>query len=513
MAATALSEQKWHTALVCMLSYPALVALMWSASPDNYHWQHTFWCTSVGCVAWVAIVICGVTNRIQPRHAVVLNLEVGFGIVPMLYLILDFHRVGPDCFEQVSKNQVLATVPVVIMAKQLARTVIDIATESEPSTWWHFYIDISEMFFFMVFGVWNAGRDIGRLWLLIYSSTPVFVSGLWLDHMTLRMHTLLRANARLLQTAFAGVIRVGALELGGSVFESSPGFDALIDGDAMGLKLENLFTADRIHLGQLCSPALVNERVVRRVRTSLISTSKAFQQDVELRVLSATQRELQHENGILLGVAIMGERVPFIEHDDSNTSLLLEQSLDEIGQSPFGGGSSPANSVRDHSTENTDIPILSEVGRFDSVSFTGMRKRMNRKVNSACSSSSCTSTIHPAPENPSQTFCKEQGSSKQGLVYGHPWKESNNIEYMKECSLSNLEDLITSWNYRSAYCCHWHDACDRLSALVVEVRRFHSCKDMWPTATPTWQCGACSALQFEESEDGCWLCLTPNDEC
>jgi hypothetical protein len=506
------NTQKGYNVLLYMQAFPALVCILWAVSPSSFHWHHCFNDIVFGVVGWFSVGAFGLSGRMAPWPAIVLTLEIGFGLVPMVYLLFDASRVGEVFNEKVHKSRIMASIPAILMSKQLGRAVVDMVADSSPSVWWHIYVDAAEMVMYVVCG-WLDARDVGEVWFLIYTSAPVALCSFWADHMVLRMRTLLNANARLMQTAFASVVRVDGID-GGRVLESSIGFDALVDGSAMGLKLQIVFTAKAEHLIQLCSPASDNERVVRRLRTTLISISKVFQQDVELRVLSATEDELQNEKGLLLGVSIMGERRPFTEREEvSNPSFFMEQYLDEIGQLR----------VTEPSVEDV-LPELSDVTCFDSVSFAaGPRQRRRRRPHTSSQSSSVSSLS-------SMTYADRQAGSgiptKSTLgkdatyafgrdetpAYGHPWKEAFEVDYLKESSFSTLEDLIASWNHPNKSCCHWHDAVSRLAELVSQMRGWHSCKDQWPDSEPIWQCGSCSALQFEASAEGCWLCLSPECE-
>lgn len=500
------SEKTGRSALLYMLSLPILIVIMWLASPTNFHWYHTFWCNTFGIVAWFLIALCGTGGFIRPWAAILLTLETGFGLVPVVYLLLDFGRVGEACYQHMHQSRILASVPVVVMAKQLGRTVIDMHSSITPSVWWHLYVDVAEILIYISFGMWTA-RDMGEQWFLIYTASPVIVSSLLADHVVLRVHALLRANARLMQTAFAAAVLVDGEE-DCKVVESTSDFDVLVDGEARGLHLTSLFSSEQKHFKKLLSPACDGERVIRRLKTTLISISKSFQQEVELRVLSATEHELQSERGILLGVALLGERLPFNEAQISNTSsLLLEQYLDYVGQLRISGLVS--------SDPDQAIPEVAEVDCFDSVSLAGIRQRKATCFARSRASSTTSSSISILEPRYRLTPESSPNNSRQDATapYRKPWKESGDDNtYLKECSLSILEDLINSWNYSSSQCCHWHASCNRLADLVDDLRSWHACNDRWPAADPSWQCDACRALQRADNPSDCWLCFASRSD-
>lgn len=483
--------------ILCMLSFPILVVTMWCASPSNFHWYHTRYCILFGIGAWVGFSVCGLSGQMKPWHAVLLILEAGFGLVPVAYLLFDFGRVGEDCHERMHQSRVLASVPVVIMAKQLGRTVVDMQSVNTPSVWWHFYVDLSEILLYLCFGLWTT-LNMGERWFLIYTTAPVIVSSLWADHIVLRLHALLRENARLMQAAFAAVVRVDGLKCG-RVLETTSEFDLLVDGDATGCELSTLFRAGPNHFEQLFSPAPDGERVVRRLKTVLVSKSRSFQQDIELRVFSAAEHELQKERGLLLGVAIMGERLPISESLNSCSSTLMEQYLDEVGQLRIAGIKSA----------DVAVPEMSEVDCFDSVSMPSTLKRRRRRARSVSSSS--TSSGSSLPPIRAHTL-KTASSTAASTPHGCPWEATTNNPYLKEVSLSNLEDLLSSWNDMSSQCCHWHAACNHLSQLAEELKSWYSCNDAWPTEIPSWQCDTCRAVIMEQGQEECWLCFAPRPD-
>lgn len=448
-------------------------------------------------------------------QAVVLVLEFGYGLVAVVYMLFDCTRLGTDVMGIRYSTRCLASVPGVLLGKQLGRTaVVLVADRNAPSVWWHFYVDTAEVILYLMIAL-RTTTGIGEVWLIIYTVIPAFFHSRFSDYVALRMRTLLRVNSRLMQTAFASVICVDSY----GIIETSSGFDALVDGQAEGLSLECVFAAEKNVLLRLCSAQSDSERVVRRLRTSLISLSKSFQQDVEVRVLSATEHELQSEKN-LLGVAIMGERRPFSELEKSNTSFFLEQCLDEVGHIRVGGGhqkandSIPEDSVPAASADDSPEPEAEEK-LPDSISahyprsesLIRRRKRQGPSGSASVLSSDPSSApgdmIPKVPLNSEATVLDRRGL----LAYGHTWKETSQEVYLKECSLSALEDLLASWNQRCTSCCHWHDAVRFLSELVTQMQSWHSCQEEWPNSMPSWQCEACSALQFDDESDGCWLCL------
>merc|ERR1712110_1248208 len=103
------------------------------------------------------------------------------------------------------------------------------------------------------------------------------------------------------------------------------------------------------------------------------------------------------------------------------------------------------------------------------------------------------------------------GMHDLGLALPGPWKQSD--DYMTECSLSILQDLISAWNFHCVGCCVWHAQVDRLASLVRRLRTFHCCEDRWKPPNIEWQCQICTALHSATSaQDLCWLCMTPSSD-
>jgi len=262
-------------------------------------------------------------------------------------------------------------------------------------------------------------------------------------------------------------------------------------------------------MNRLLSPS--SDRVVRRLRTTIISASRRFQQDVELKVLSATEKELQKEHGMMLGISIMGERLPYSESDHCVTSVLMEQHLDDIGHVFV------IASERD--AQINELAEVVQVKSSDSISEAYVAPIKSRRFKATRSRTSDSSTVTSVSSNHGNIIANhhaELADLKTGGIgprsstsYGDPWKKTpEEDKYLKECSLSQLEDLLCSWNHSHTFCCNWHISVDRLILYAKEMRGWKTCGDTWPINSPVWQCKECSALQFEEP-DSCWLCLSP----
>jgi len=333
-------------------------------------------------------------------------------------------------------------------------------------------------------------RGFGQVWFLFYSGAPVVLSSFWLDYMVRRIVTLNRANARLMRTAFSAVIRVDGISDDCKVSETNEDFDELVKSRAIGRRSTDLFRTTDKDVALLCSPSLNNDRKVRRLRT--VIACHGYQQDVELRVLSSTEDELHTEKGLTLGVAVLGEPAPIV-NEVVRASVLVEQELNSL----------PATLRPAPIPEDEVIEDLTE---FDSISKAGLRNRQrraksNRGTKSSCSSISNSSGI-TEPERPSNL---PDNLTPKSSAYGS-WKSSDESEaYLKECSMSHLEDLLSAWNFAHNGCCGWHSAAERLCQYANELRCWKTCRITWPQAIPIWQCKSCSALQFQD-EECCWLC-------
>jgi len=252
-----------------------------------------------------------------------------------------------------------------------------------------------------------------------------------------------------------------------------------------GLKMGAIFTASAQHWEQLCSPSSASEPVIRRLKTDLVSLSKSFTQVVELRVMSPTDHEIQKERKLLLGVSLMGERTPFLQEQPVH-SLIIEQHLDEIGQLRVAGNQLQAGGI---ALEQEQADCFSEIG------LTLSDKSLRRRRGS-----------HKSHKSASKASMAEQ-QGQHRCTFPPPWRKAFSHDYLKECSLSNLENLVCSWNHVHNGCCNWHAALDQLAELVTQMRRWHMCHERWPTSTPLWQCSECSALQFSAEDDFCSLCF------
>jgi len=426
---------------------------------------------------------------LDPWKCIALLLEIGFGIVPMVYMVFDFDRVGDNPQQHMYRVRVFSSIPIVLMAKQLGRCVVGLVVDpgSGSGQWWYHLLNLAQVLFYVLFGGWNA-ENSGDLWFLIYCSAPVALSWPLLEYMLSRMYTLLQANEQLMKAAFAAVVWIDSSD-GCYVFESNPGFDIVVDGEAHGLKLETMFTATPQHFEQLCSPSSDTDQVVRRLKTKLVSLSKAFRQDVELRVVAAPEHKAQMEHSrMLVGVALMGERAPFLQ-EHTTDSFIIEQYLDEIGQLRVAGKENMSGTV-------SELGATTSFPDAGSVMVHGLRRRRGSQLAASKAMPKINTTVEGVE-------CR--------CAFPRPWKEAFSRNYLKECSMSNIENLLSSWNHAHKKCCNWHAALDRLARLVTQMHGWHTCDVEWPRCRPLWQCSACSALQFSAEEAFCWLCFAAKE--
>jgi len=495
------------------LLMPALMLLLAVCFPQATNWKQTFWCSLFGWMSWTCFSLAGLSGAMDAKWAIITIFEFAFGLVPMVYLLVDYPLAGPgesDCREQTYRARLFTTIPTVILTKQLGRwTVHEMGVQASTSTWWHNLVDLSEIAVFFCYGLFLS-LDAGEVWFMVYSTIPIVWSFLVVDRMILRVQTLLRSNERLMQTVFTAVVRIDARN--GKVLESSPAFDALVQNAVGTVQLETLFTASREQLRQLCSSGGTSEQIVRRLRTTLVSKAGGYHQDVELRVLAASEQEACCDDIhiLSLGVSVMGERVPASEASKANTSLLLEQCFEEVGQ-VWAVGVTGNGRVPEHGTTMDALQaeqFESEVDPHDSVSQAGLRPRHGSKR----WHSSCSHTISTSAASRSSTPPEGQASSQQPMrPYGDQWEklDEKRAAYLRECCFAVLEDIISSWNYENQSCCCWHGALDRLSCMVEAMQLWHECDDGWPQMKAVAQCSNCYAIQVEtdgQAPDACLIC-------
>lgn len=96
-------------------------------------------------------------------------------------------------------------------------------------------------------------------------------------------------------------------------------------------------------------------------------------------------------------------------------------------------------------------------------------------------------------------------STVSGPPLGPPFELPN--EYLEDCSLSCLDDLVGTWNFEVNGCCAWHSQLHRLSSLVERMKGWHACSEGWLPHASAWQCGNCLALVSpDRAHDFCWVC-------
>lgn len=79
--------------------------------------------------------------------------------------------------------------------------------------------------------------------------------------------------------------------------------------------------------------------------------------------------------------------------------------------------------------------------------------------------------------------------------------------YLRDCALSLLEDLLSSLSFKLCGCCRWHASLRFLSKWIDDMHKWRSCADAWPLRSPSWQCQICCALiSSEENDVECWVC-------
>eukprot|EP00928_Gymnodinium_smaydae_P063533 TRINITY_DN47088_c0_g1_i1.p1 TRINITY_DN47088_c0_g1~~TRINITY_DN47088_c0_g1_i1.p1 ORF type:complete len:504 (-),score=46.79 TRINITY_DN47088_c0_g1_i1:155-1666(-) len=480
--------------LVGMLTFPVMVLIMYKLSPMSLNWSLCTWCTIVGWHVWLFVPLLGIFGCINSADAIVMTLELGLGGVVVVYILIDYPRnfLSAECAERVFAARILSCLPAVLMAKQVGRTGVYLESGSARSTAWHVPVDILEMLLFFMCGLLTVA-DAGELWFLIYCSVPVACSSLYLDRTVVRNRVLLSSNTRLMQTAFTALVRIDSPDTA-CIVETDSAFEVLVDGQCKGKPFSDVCTAASEDVLKLCSISSGEERVIRRLRTTLISTSRSYSQDVELRVVPATEAEAKQEQSILLGVVMMGERLPYSESCTSTPSLLLEQSSDVIGQIRV---SAP-----------TSVDTADDLGKrvIDSKTFRRFnRSQVSKSVSSYCGSDCDTSSIFEfrptlAVDTSTRVIDKRP--------YDGNWRSQCN-QYLDECARSLLEDLLGCFNNANTGCCHWHKGCERLQKLVTDMQGGRSCMETWPTQEPKQQCSVCNALLFDEYTTACWVCSEP----
>jgi len=100
-----------------------------------------------------------------------------------------------------------------------------------------------------------------------------------------------------------------------------------------------------------------------------------------------------------------------------------------------------------------------------------------------------------------------QYPAHSGPIRGSPFQESGT--YLKECSMSLIEDLVSCWNFDVQGCCPWHAYLKHLGMILQSLRGLHSCSEKWQPEV-IWQCHNCMALLGpSHPSDSCWLCYEP----
>jgi hypothetical protein len=376
-------------------------------------------------------------------------------------------------------------------------------TETLPAPW-HFRVDCLQILAFVTVRYIYA-QNVGDIILVTYTSAVVLSAGVFGDYMLKRLITLLRSHEHLMQTAFTAVLR---LNNDGAVIDDCNDFDALIGGQAKGLQLQAMCTGDKGHIAKLLSSSSVP--AIRRLHTNIVHANTKFHQEVELRMFASTDQDRLVNNGLLLGVSIMGERLPYMPQEVAYPSTLIEQNLDDFKQIYVV-------------QEKVEVGGLDEMTCFDSVSVAGRR---NRGTHSRSGTGSGVTTLSkrkwkdqsktrcinvlPKSQEPTCKVVDQTVPEERRFPFGEPWLPSET--YLTHCSMGFLEDLIRSWNFPYHHCCNFHSAVQHLAGLV-ETMRCSACVNCWPGCEPSQQCGNCRAMLFDE--EACWVCNAdlPGTEC
>eukprot|EP00747_Dinoflagellata_sp_TGD_P133666 gnl/TRDRNA2_/TRDRNA2_175230_c1_seq2.p1 gnl/TRDRNA2_/TRDRNA2_175230_c1~~gnl/TRDRNA2_/TRDRNA2_175230_c1_seq2.p1 ORF type:complete len:211 (+),score=14.82 gnl/TRDRNA2_/TRDRNA2_175230_c1_seq2:1-633(+) len=207
----------------------------------------------------------------------------------------------------------------------------------------------------------------------------------------------------------------------------------------------------------------------------------------------------------MIGVSIMGERVPYNECDNSGISVLMEQDLDEVGHLTIAKGGMQATIQ--------PVPEIVEVSAWESVSASAStRRRRPRRSNDSCDTSSVTNSTALTMDSQTGEVPEEAELVRQMRTpYSPPWKESFEVDYLESCTQGALEDLMRTFNHGHVSCCNWHAAVNRLMSYL-SVLKSRRCDDAWPALEPSWQCNQCSAMQFEDEDEVCELCRSSRDQ-
>jgi len=477
--------------LMFLLLVPAVAWIFWFMRPNDRYFEMTWYATWGGMTIWPCLTLYGMLAAEDGWGAVMMVIEFAFGTIVLIWLFTDWPRNADSMYAQ----QLYCNIPTLLMGKQIGRTAVLMVSETLPAPW-HFWLDCLQILAFVILRYMYA-QSLSDILFVTYSSAVVFLAGFFGDYMLKRLITLFRSHELLLQTAFTAVLR---LNTDGVVLEDCHDFDRLIDGQAKGLQLQALCTADKGHIAKLLSSS--STPAIRRLRTNMIYGNNNFQQEVEFRVLASTDRDRLANDGLLLGVSVMGERLPYMPQEVDYPSTLIEQNLDDHKQLYVV-------------QEKVELGGVDEIACFDSVSVEGRRHRgLRRRQGSSVSSFSGQGrndeprhNMHDSGLSKSQVpICNEVDATiaeEHKLPFGEPWLPSN--KYLDHCSLGILEDLMRSWNFPCSHCCNFHSAVQHLAGLMGTLR-LSACSSSWPACEPSQQCGNCRAMLFDTDGDACWVC-------
>lgn len=189
------------------------------------------------------------------------------------------------------------------------------------------------------------------------------------------------------------------------------------------------------------------------------------------------------------------------EHDATPVSSAGLATIATSSSSGAATGSGSPQDARQSNIRQTrvafDIPLSTSVPEaLDSVSVTSSR---------VSSRSSGTKGILRRREK--QVVGLVDELAHDGPVHGQPYAESDT--YLRQCSQSLVEDLVSSWNFKVQGCCAWHASLRHLNGLIDSMKTLHQCREKWRPEV-LWQCQHCTALHGpNHPAESCWLCYEP----
>ena len=188
----------------------------------------------------------------------------------------------------------------------------------------------------------------------------------------------------------------------------------------------------------------------------------------------------------------------------SSTCDLLDGPSQKPGEHLSPDGGSDCNTlladdkIRWLSTKRTAMP---------STSFSIPKVSFSDDADDATSSSASHSAPRSILRSRSKNAMIVASDAHGGPIVGSSFRVSD--EYLREISISFLEDLISSWNFAVKGCCAWHASVKLMQELVQNLNSFHECSEKWQPDV-VWQCSVCTALCGPtQPTDACWICFAP----